>query len=154
MTKMFKNLIDLFTKPQDEIKPTTDEVGILALSALFIRIARLDGNFDISEREKIKELVKNRFQLGEEKTEYILARAAKLESQSNDNVQFTKIIKESIAYEERFSLLKDCWLLVMADGTRTYEEDGFMRLFCSLLGLSDKDNAIARQFISKGEKSN
>ena len=154
MTKMFKNLIDLFTKPQDEIKPTTDEAGILALSALFIRIARLDGNFDISEREKIKELVKNRFQLGEEKTENILARAAKLESQSNDNVQFTKIIKESIAYEERFSLLKDCWLLVMADGTRTYEEDGFMRLFCSLLGLSDKDNAIARQFISKGEKSN
>ena len=86
----------------------------------------------VLEREKIKELVKNRFQLGEEKTGNILARAAKLESQSNDNVQFTKIIKESIAYEERFSLLKDCWLLVMADGTRTYEEDGFMRLFCSL----------------------
>ena len=54
----------------------------------------------------------------------MLDKAAKLEGQSNDNIQFTKIIKESIAYEERFNLLKDSWTLVMADGKRTYEEDG------------------------------
>ena len=146
---MFKNLINLFTKPLDEIKPSTDDAGILALTAIFIRIAKLDGNFDNSEREKIKELIKNRFELDEEKTESVLDTAAKLEGQSNDNIQFTKIIKERIAYEERFNLLKDSWLLVMADGKRTYEEDGFMRLFSSLLGLSDKDNALARQFILK-----
>ena len=146
---MFKNLIDLFTKPLDEIKPSIDEAGILALTAIFIRIAKLDGNFDSSEQKKIKELVKKRFELDEEKTESVLNMAAKLEGQSNDNIQFTKIIKERIAYEERFNLLKDSWLLVMADGKRTYEEDGFMRLFCSLLGLSDKDNALARQFILK-----
>ena len=80
--------------------------------------------------------------------------AVMLEGQSNDNIQFTKIIKERIAYEERFNLLKDSWLLVMADGKRTYEEDGFMRLFCSLLGLSDKDNALARQFILKKKEAN
>ena len=154
MTKMFNSLINLFTSQLDEIKPTTDEAGILALSAIFIRIAKLDGNFDKSEREKIKELVKIRFQLGEEKTENLLGMAAKLERQSNDNIQFTKIIKENIAYEDRFSLLKDCWLLVVADGTRSYEEDGFMRLFCSLLGLSDKENAIARQFVLKKHITN
>ena len=151
---MFNNLINLFKRPLDEVKSTTHEAGILALSALFIRIAKLDGSFEKSEREKIKELVKNRFQLGEEKTENVLVLAAKLESQSNDNIQFTKIIKESVAYEDRFSLLKDCWLLVMADGTRSYEEDGFMRLFCSLLGLSDKDNALARQFVLKKKEAN
>ncbi len=151
---MFKNLISLFTQQLDEIETSTDETGILALSAVFIRIAKLDGSFDSSEREKIKELVKNRFQLSEEKTESVLETAAKLESQSNDNIKFTKIIKDSIAYQERFSLLKDCWALVMADGNRTYEEDGFMRLFCSLLGLSDKDNALARQFILKKQESN
>ena len=133
----------------DEVKPTIDEKGILALSAIFIRIAKLDGCFDISEREKIKELVKNRFDLDNEKIEDVLDMAVKLEGQSNDNIQFTKMIKESVAYEERFNLLKDSWILVMADGKRTYEEDGFMRLFCSLLGLSDKDNAIARQYVLK-----
>ena len=149
---MFKNLISLFTQPLDEAKSTTDEAGVLALSAIFIRIAKLDGSFDSREREKIKELVMNRFQLSEEKTKNVLDNAVKLESKSNDNIQFTKVIKDTIAYEERFNLLKDCWVLVMADGNRSYEEDGFMRLFCSLLGLSDKENALARQFIIKNQE--
>ena len=146
---MFKNLLNLFTKQSDEIKTKINESGVLALSAIFIRIARLDGNFDSSERKKIKELIMDRFKLDEGETENVLNLAVKLEGQSNDNIQFTKIIKETIAYEERFNLLKDSWILVMADGERTYEEDGFMRLFCNLLGLSDKDNALARQFILK-----
>ena len=151
---MFKNLIYLFTKPTDKTSSPINQSGVLALSAIFIRIAKLDGNFDTSERKKIKELLKNRFELDEEGTEKVLDMAAKLEGQSNDNIQFTKIIKENIPYEERFNLLKDSWILVMADGKRTYQEDGFMRLFCSLLGLSDKDNALARQFILKKQETN
>ena len=150
---MFKNLLNLFTKNSGEIKTKINEPGILALSAIFIRIAKLDGSFDKSERKKIKELVMNRFELNEEETENVLNLAVKLEGQSNDNIQFTKIIKETIAYEERFSLLKDSWMLVMADGQRTFEEDGFMRLFCNLLGLSDKDNALARQCILKKQEN-
>ena len=151
---MFKDLINLFTKPQDQVKQSFDRMEILALTAIFIRIAKLDGTFDINEREKIKELIMKRFEFNDENTENVLNMAARLEGQSNDNVQFIKVIKESIAYEERFNLLKDSWILVMADGKRTYEEDGFMRLFCSLLGLSDKDSALARQFILKEQKIN
>ena len=151
---MFKNFINLFTKPIDDINQSIDDAEVLALTAIFIRIAKLDGIFDTSEQEKIRELVRNRFELDEEKIESVLDMAVTLEGQSNDNIQFTKIIKERIAYEERFNLLKDSWLLVMADGKRTYEEDGFMRLFCSLLGLSDKDNALARQFILKKKEAN
>ena len=151
---MFKDLINLFTKPQDQVKQSFDRMEVLALTAIFIRIAKLDGTFDINEREKIKELIIKRFEFNEENTENVLNMAARLEGQSNDNVQFIKVIKESIAYEERFNLLKDSWILVMADGKRTYEEDGFMRLFCSLLGLSDKDSALARQFVLKEQKTN
>ena len=39
---------------------------MLALTAIFIRIAKLDGSFDINEREKIKELVKKRFEFNDE----------------------------------------------------------------------------------------
>ena len=151
---MFKDLINLFTKPQDQVKQSFDRMEVLALTAIFIRIAKLDGTFDINEREKIKELIIKRFEFNDENTENVLNMAARLEGQSNDNVQFIKVIKESIAYEERFNLLKDAWILVMADGKRTYEEDGFMRLFCSLLGLSDKDSALARQFVLKEQKTN
>ena len=56
---MFNNLINLFAKPLDEVKLAIDEKEILALAAIFIRIAKLDGSFDISERQKIKELVES-----------------------------------------------------------------------------------------------
>ena len=151
---MLKSLLNLFTKQPIEQKIKINESGILALSAIFIRIAKLDGSFDSSERKKIKELMMNRFALDEEEIENVLNLAVNLEGRSNDNVQFTKTIKETIPYEERFNLLKDSWILVMADGKRTYEEDGFMRLFCNLLGLSDKDNALARQSILKKQENN
>ena len=95
---MFKDLINLFTKPQDQVKQSIDQTEVLALTAIFIRIAKLDGSFDINEREKIKELVKRRFEFNDEKTENVLNMAANLEGQSNDNVQFIKVIKESISY--------------------------------------------------------
>ena len=85
---MFKDLINLFTKPQDQVKQSIDQTEVLALTAIFIRIAKLDGSFDINEREKIKELVKRRFEFNDEKTEDVLNMAARLEGQSNDNVQF------------------------------------------------------------------
>ena len=151
---MFKDLINLFTKSQDQVKHSFDRMEVLALTAIFIRIAKLDGTFDINEREKIKELIIKRFEFNDENTENVLNMAARLEGQSNDNIQFIKVIKKNIAYEERFNLLKDSWILVMADGKRSHEEDGFMRLFCSLLGLSDKDSALARQFVLKEQKTN
>ena len=55
---MFKDLINLFTKPQDQVEQSIDQTEVLALTAIFIRIAKLDGSFDTNEREKIKELVK------------------------------------------------------------------------------------------------
>ena len=87
---MFKDLINLFTKPQDQVEQSIDHTEVLALTAIFIRIAKLDGSFDINEREKIKELVKKRFEFNDEKTENVLNMAARLEGQSNDNVQLLK----------------------------------------------------------------
>ena len=83
---MFKDLINLFTKPQDQVEQSIDQTEVLALTAIFIRIAKLDGSFDTNEREKIKELVKKRFEFNDEKTENVLSMAARLEGQSNDNV--------------------------------------------------------------------
>ena len=79
---MFKDLINLFTKPQDQVNQSIDQTEVLALTAIFIRIAKLDGSFDINEQEKIKELVKKRFEFDDEKTGNVLDMAARLEGQS------------------------------------------------------------------------
>jgi len=123
------------------------ETGMLSLTAIFIRIAKLDGVFDKEELQEITFFLKKRYNLSPQDIDNIISEATKLESDLNDNVQLTKRIKDTVEFEDRFDLLEDSWRLIMADGERTYQEDSFMRLFCSLLGLSDKDNAIARKNI-------
>ena len=123
------------------------ETGMLSLAAIFIRIAKLDGVFDKEERQEIRFFLKKRYNLPPQDIDNIISEATKLESDLNDNVQLTKRIKDTVDFEDRFDLLEDAWSLIIADGKRSYQEDSFMRLFCSLLGLSDKDNAIARKNI-------
>ena len=41
--------------------------------------------------------------------------------------------------------MQTLWSVVLVDGTRAAEEDREMRMVASLLGLSDRDSARARQ---------
>ncbi len=144
---MFREFFNslLLTDRGDQSK--INENGMLSLTAIFIRIAKLDGIFDKEELKEIRNFLKKRYNLLEKDIDNIISEASKLESALNDNVQLTKKIKDTVAFEDRFELLKDAWKLIIADGERSYQEDSFMRLFCALLGLSDKDNAIARKNI-------
>ena len=146
---MFKALIKNLLKPEDNESPMVDQNGMLHIAAVCIRSARLDGHFDENEMQERKMLLKKRYKISENKIEEIISTASILEQNLNDNFQLTKKIKETVNFQERFDLLQDAWKLIMADGERNYKEDSFMRLFCNLLGLSDKDNAIARKNNSK-----
>ena len=145
---MFKEFFNslLITDKNDLGK--NHETGMLSLTAIFIRIAKLDGVFDKEELKVIRTFLKKRYNLIEQDIDNIISEASKLESDLNDNVQLTKKIKNTVDFEDRFDLLQDAWRLIIADGKRSYQEDSFMRLFCGLLWLSDKDNAIARKNIT------
>ena len=144
---MFKEFFNslLITNKNDLGK--NHETEMLSITAIFIRIAKLDGVFDKEELQEIRKFLNKRYDLLEQDIDYIISKAINLENDLNDNIQLTKKIKDTIAFEDRFELLQDAWRLIIADGNRSYQEDSFMRLFCSLLGLSDKDNAIARKNI-------
>ena len=72
-----------------------------------------------------------------------------MEPEIRDNVQITKLIKSQIPYEDRQDLLTNLWIIILADGQRTAEENSFMRLISKLIGVNDVDSAIAR---SKAQK--
>ena len=144
---MFKEFLNSLLMSDNNPPSNIHETGILSLTAILIRIAKIDGIFDKEELQEIRTLLKKRYKLLEQDIDNIISEATKLESDLNDNVQLTKKIKATVDFENRFELLEDAWGLIIADGKRSYEEDSFMRLFCGLLGLSDKDNAIARKNI-------
>ena len=59
-------------------------------------------------------------------------------------MQFTRLIKEAVPYEERIGVVEALWRVAVADGINA-DEHGMMRLVANLLGVSDQDSALARQ---------
>ena len=76
--------------------------------------------------------------------------AETLESEAPDTIRFTRAIKDAVAYEDRLAVIESLWQVVLADGAREDEEDALLRLVSSLLGINDRDSALARQRVSGG----
>ena len=68
-------------------------------------------------------------------------------------MRFTRLIKDTIPFENRKSVVKDLWSVVLSDGKRDAEENNSMRLISSLLGVNDRDSALARQSVENKNTS-
>lgn len=117
----------------------------LALTSLLVRVARTDGDYDATEARQIETVVGARYGLDETAAAALRTQAEVLEAEAPDTVRFTKAIKTAVPYEEREGVIEALWSVVLADGTRDHEEDALLRLVANLLGVSDRDSALARK---------
>ena len=122
----------------------------LALAALMVRAARADGEFSPVERAEIGRALARRHGLSDAETAALLAEAEAVEAEAPDTVRFTRQIKRAVPYEERAAVVEALWRVVLADGVRDPEEDAFVRSMIALIGVSDRDSALARQRAAKG----
>jgi uncharacterized tellurite resistance protein B-like protein len=141
---MFKSLLDLFTTP-DARADLQPEDARAALATLLVRIARADDHYDAAERKMISDVLKKRYALSDAEAHKLQEDAEALEKQAPDTVRFTKIVKEAVPYEERSGVVEELWRVALADGSRDFEEEGFLRLVVNLLGVNDRDSGFARQ---------
>ena len=116
-----------------------------ALAALMVRIAKSDDDYAIAECERIDAVLSVLYSLPAAEASALRLQAETLEADAPDTVRFTRAIKEEVPYDERFDVVRALWQVVLADGERYHEEDALMRLLASLLGVNDRDSAIARR---------
>ena len=144
---MLKDILNAFKSTTPSRLRTED--ARVAMAALFVRLARSDEDYDASEKILINKMLQFRYDLALDKAEALRIEAEELESKAPETVRFTRLIKESVAYEDRQSVVRDLWGVVLADGERHKEESSLMRLIAKLLGVNDRDSAIARQSVEK-----
>ena len=140
---MFADLLKRLTEPTDTRLPEPD--ARLALAALLVRLARSDGDYAAEEVARIDRILAKRFALGPFEAVKLRGEAESLEAQAPDTVRFTRAIKDGVAYEDRIGVIEALWDVVLADGVRDQEEDALLRLAANLLGVNDRDSALARQ---------
>ncbi len=122
----------------------------LALAALLVRVARTDGLYAAEEVERIDRVLIARYGLGPFEAARLRAEAEEVEAEAPDTVRFTRALKEATPLEDRTGLMEAFWSVALVDGTRDAEEDRLMRLVANLLGLTDVQNAQARQRAERG----
>ena len=145
---MFGDFLKRLTAPEPEQLP--DEDARLALTALLVRVARSDGHYASSEKAEIDAAISRRYGLEPQGMARLREEAEMLEAEAPDTVRFTRAIKDAIAYEERLAVIEALWSVVLADGERAQEENALLRLVASLLGIEDRDSALARQKVERG----
>jgi uncharacterized tellurite resistance protein B-like protein len=144
---MFADFLKRLTAPQPA--PLPDEDARLALTALLVRVARSDESYDDEERQRIDRIAATRFGLSPFEASKLRGEAEALEAEAPDTVRFTRAIKDAVAYEDRIGVIEALWQVVLADGVRDASEDALLRLVSNLLGISDRDSALARQRVEK-----
>lgn len=140
---MFENLLRRLLTPAPDRLDATD--APLALAALLVRVARADGHYTEAERARIDRVLTRLYALSPFAAADLQGRAAVLEAEAPDTVRFTRALKEAVPLDDRAGLIEALWSVALSDGSRGEEEDQVIRLVASLLGLTDRDSALARQ---------
>ncbi|MBL3701952.1 TerB family tellurite resistance protein [Sulfitobacter sp. BDSS02] len=140
---MFADLINRLTANDPE--PMNDGDARLALTALLVRIARSDNEYAPAEIAQIDRITEARYGLSRSEAENLRKEAEEVEAGAPDTVRFTRAIKDAVPYDSRRGVVEAMWQVVLADGDRADAENALMRLTANLLGVTDRDSALARQ---------
>ncbi len=146
---MFADFLKRLTAPAPDPLDQTD--ARLALTALLVRIARADDHYSSDEATRIERIVTERYGLAAADAQTLMRDAETLEAEAPDTVRFTRAIKDAVAHDDRIGVIEAMWSVALADGKRDAEEDALLRLSANLLGINDKDSALARQRVSSAK---
>ena len=114
-----------------------DKDSVIGISALLVHAAKIDEIYSEHEKNLIKEFIKS--YLKDEDTDLILKKAEKIESNSNQLLSYTNIIKQN-KLEIKKDIIEHLWKVIISDNTIDQYETNLMRRVCGLIYLSDKES--------------
>ena len=105
----------------------------------------MDGSFTDRERERIEQLLVDRFHLTLEVAAELLGEAQGHAQDSTGWHGFTTAVKDGFDHQGRIGLVEMMWEIVYADGELHDYEASLMRRVTGLLYVSGAESAEARE---------
>ena len=113
-----------------------EQKDLVGITALLIHAAKIDENYSEKEKKIIKDFV-NKFQSNVDTQKKILDEAEKLESDSNQLLNFTNIIKKNEKID-KYMIIEQLWKIIISDSNSDQYETNLMRRICGLIYFPDK----------------
>ena len=115
-----------------------DKNTITGISALLVHAAKIDEIYSDHEKDLIKNFIKS--YLENEDTNLILEKAENIESNSNQLLSFTNIVKQN-SIEVKKNIIEHLWKIIISDNAIDQYESNLMRRICGLIYFPDKECA-------------
>ena len=136
-------MLNFFKKKNMEVI----ENPLSKIAALLIHAAKIDENYTESEKKLVLNFINN-FAEDKTKIKVLLDEAEKFESNSNQLLNYTQIIKNS-SKEIKSEIIEQLWKILISDNTIDQFESNLMRRICGLIYFSDKDSGEIKMKLMK-----
>ena len=115
-----------------------DKESVIGISALLVHAANIDEIYSTHEKELVKDFIKS--YLKTDDSNEILKKAEEIESNSNQLLNYTNIIKQK-SLEIKKDIIAHLWKVIISDNTVDQYESNLMRRICGLIYFPDKESA-------------
>lgn len=146
---MFEALSRLFAKPETS---TSIHDPKLAVAALLVHLAAVDGQVKDEERKAIKGALQDHYDLDEAAVDKLVKEASLRDAESVDFYKFTSALS-SLESEDRIEIVRMMWQVVFADKSNHELEDNMVWRIAELIGVSARDRTVLRNQIAKAGKA-
>jgi len=132
---MLKKILEALSTPPGPANANDAHRSEVAVAALMVEAARLDKEFDATERATIVRLVSKQFDLSDQEAHDLVDVAEQRQKENYSDWIFTKSIKEGFSVEERQNITRKLWEVAFADGSLHRFEDHMINRVATELGL-------------------
>jgi uncharacterized tellurite resistance protein B-like protein len=138
---MFDSLAKLFRQPEKGVSRPTDPR--LAVAALLVHLASVDGTASTIEAKAIANALKDYYGLDEAEVKRLIVEARRHDRDAVDFYQFTSKLSQ-LEEAEKIEIIRMMWQVVFADDTNHELEDNMVWRVAELIGVSSRQRTILR----------
>ncbi|MGE3873533.1 MAG: TerB family tellurite resistance protein [Parvibaculaceae bacterium] len=142
---MISRLLDFLSGREAPVVARSPDELAHAVAALLIEAARMDENFDVSERATVGRLLAQRFDLDAQAVSALVEEAERAVRRSTQYFPFTRQINDRLSEVERVQIIEMMWKVAYSDGVLDPHEDMLLRRIAGLIHVTDRDRGLARQ---------
>ncbi|QYO76773.1 TerB family tellurite resistance protein [Devosia salina] len=140
---MFEALTRLFAKSE---APSDLHDPKLAVAALLVHLAAVDGSMQEAERKAIRGALMDHYDIDEASVDRLIREAARRDAEAVDFYKFTSGLTQ-LDMEDRVEIIRMMWTVVFADRQNHELEDNMVWRIAELIGVSSRDRTILRNQI-------
>ena len=115
-----------------------DKESVIGISALLVHAANIDEIYSDHEKDLVRDFIKS--YLNDEDPNEVLKEAEKIESNSNQLLNYTNIIKQN-TLDIKKDIIEHLWKVIISDNSIDQYEANLMRRICGLIYIPDKECA-------------